>query len=64
MVPLIIGIVALMLDMLDELGSVDGMVPALMTAPRLGLLLDVVGVLPVRCTTATVPMVATPTTPP
>jgi hypothetical protein len=58
------GIVADMLDMEDEVGMVDGMVPALMTPPRLGLRLDVVPMLTVRPVETVVPVVITPTNPP
>jgi hypothetical protein len=54
------GTVPTVLLIVVEEGSVDGMVPALMTAPRLGLRLDVLARVTVRRVEATVPKVTTP----
>jgi hypothetical protein len=59
-----VGTVPTVLERVVELGSVDGMVPALITPARLGLRLDVLVRVTVRRVEPTVPTVATPTTPP
>jgi hypothetical protein len=61
---LTIGTVPTVLEKAVEEGKVDGMVPAAITAARLGLRLDVLVRVTVRRVEPTVPTVATPTIPP